>query len=399
MVDEATLRSRRVAAAAAMTAALLGLAIFGGHAGEHAVQNLLVPGAGLVELSWVGAVLVFVVAVCSLVLWLRWGAGWVPATVIFASTVLAAAAAPGVDHVSDVSAAAHQFPVVAIVVSGLASMSAMRRSLPRLVRRSAPRSAADRLERLSPPERCQLALLQAHVAVPEPTLVDERVTQRAGRIDAVARFRVGSSLAVDHGPTRAALLESGSSDMSKRGLLFAEAAAAPGGVPASEPGWVRLLDGTLTAISLDRLGDHGSLARWDRMLHQHLEARRGHRPQSWWTPLGVRVGNAPAWEHAAATALATAAGCCSARDWPHLRRAAFAAAARGTTTAARERLVAAGRIWAELEDDGEARRVLGRPTIDTDPIAVALDAIAGSVAALTDLEPHPRTHNKEPVSP
>lgn len=386
MVDHETMQTRRILVVAALTVALLGLTIGAPHRGEHAVQNLLVPGLGLTEQAWALAALVFVSFVGALVLWLRWGADWLPGAVVAASTVSAALAAPGVGHVSDVSAAAHQFPVVAVLVSGLASVTTLWRSLPRLSRGSDARSG---IETLSAIERCQLALLQALVEA-DPGPRDERVERRARRIDAVARFRFGPVRSRDHGPARAAMLVSGGLDSAQHGALLAEAQAAPGGVVASEPGWVRLLDGTLTAIALDRHGDTEALARWDRMLGQHLEVRRGHRPESWWTPLGVRVGKAPAWEHATATALATAAGCGAARDWSHLRQATFAAAARGTTTPARERLVAAGRIWAELEDDDEARRVLSRPTIDADPIAMALNAIAH--------DQHNRPLTKEPVA-
>jgi hypothetical protein len=215
----------------------------------------------------------------------------------------------------------------------------------------------------------------------DAALIDDAVVRRARRIDVVARGRLTTPpLTVDHGPARAALLALGCLDPSARSRLLAEAAGAPGGVPASEPGWVRLLDGSLVAVALWRAGDRDGLTRWTTMLDGPLALRRGHRPQAWWTPFGLRIGTAPAWEHATATAIVRAAGGCDDVDWTFLRQRVFASAARGTTTAANERTVAAGRLWAELTDDDQARRVLARPTVGVDPIARAVDALARRVS-------------------
>jgi hypothetical protein len=163
-------------------------------------------------------------------------------------------------------------------------------------------------------------------------------------------------------------------------------------VPCSEPGWIRLLDGTLTALVLDRSGHPDVGSRWAAALAGPLRCRRGHRPAWWWTPLGLPVSHALPWEHLAATGLARAAGWIGDdQDWTVLRRAAFGAAARGGRRPADERLVAAGRIWLALVDDPEAAAILRRPTIGRDPTAAALDAVATLLQRTPDAlrTPHP----------
>jgi hypothetical protein len=83
-----------------------------------------------------------------------------------------------------------------------------------------------------------------------------------------------------------------------------------------------------------------------------------------------------AWEHAAATALAREAGWIGLEDWANLRPRCLGVAASGKTDAATLRLVAAGRIWAGLTQDVEARAILDRRTITGDPLACALDRYA-----------------------
>jgi len=386
MVDPATLRTRRIVGTGLLLAIAVGAA-FGGHRGTHAVQNLVVPGVGLLEVSWWLAAATFVLLVGGLVLWLRWGAEWIPLTVIVLSTVGAALLSNAGHGTPTTMAATHEFPVVALVVSALTWLASAWRSLPWIgsfrKRPVAPRHAAD----LPPPERCQLVVLRSLTADrheedvrADAALIDDRVVRRARRIDVVARGRLLTPpLTVDHGPARAALLGLGRLDSSARRRLLAESAGAPGGVPASEPGWVRLLDGSLVAVALWQAGDRDGLTRWKTMLDGPLALRRGHRPQAWWTPFGLRVGTAPAWEHATATAIVRAAGGCDDDDWAYLRQRVFASAARGTTTAVNERTVAAGRLWAELTDDEQARRILARPTVGVDPLARAVAVLAERV--------------------
>ena len=245
------------------------------------------PGVGLIEVSWWLAAATFVLLVGGLVLWLRWGAEWVPLTVIVLSTVGAAVLSRAGHGTPGTMAATHEFPIVALLVSALTWLASAWRSLPwigRFRRRPvAPRQASD----LTPQERCQLAVLTSLTADrhdgdarADAALIDDEVVRRARRIDVVARGRlVTPPLTVDHGPARAALLALGCLDPSARSRLLDEAAGAPGGVPASEPGWVRLLDGSLVAVALWQAGDRDGLTRWKTMLDGPLALRRGHRPR------------------------------------------------------------------------------------------------------------------------
>ena len=103
---------------------------------------------------------------------------------------------------------------------------------------------------------------------------------------------------------------------------------------------------------------------------------RGHRAGAWWTPIGVRAGRAPDWEHTAATGIARAFGWLDDAEWTVLRKRALGAAARGTSVPSDERLVAAARVWLAFVDDPVAARVIARPTVEHDPLAIALDALA-----------------------
>jgi hypothetical protein len=152
-------------------------------------------------------------------------------------------------------------------------------------------------------------------------------------------------------------------------------------VPASEPTWVRPLDATLAAIALSRDGHAVAGDAWSAMLRGPFALRRGHRAACWWTPLGVRIGSAPVWEHAATTALARAHGWCGDDDWVALRPRLLGAAARGAAEPADERAIAAGRLWLVHVRDEQAARILARPTVHRDALAVALDRLATRLAA------------------
>ena len=118
--------------------------------------------------------------------------------------------------------------------------------------------------------------------------------------------------------------------------------------------------------------------------------RGGHRPSCAYAPLAVAGPWAPAWEHAAATALAGATGS-PVEDWPALRQRALGAAARGPSRPDDERLIAAGRIHARLAGDHAASRILDRPTLGADPLAAALDLLAGTVGSGTAVAPSTAT--------
>src|SRR3954466_2748962 len=129
MVDPTTLRTRRIVGTALLLAIAVGAA-FGGHRGTHAVQNLAVPGAGLIEVSWWLAAATFVLLVGGLVLWLRWGAEWVPLTIIVLSTGGAALLGRAGHGAPTTMAATHEFPIVALLVSALTWLASAWRSLP-----------------------------------------------------------------------------------------------------------------------------------------------------------------------------------------------------------------------------------------------------------------------------
>ena len=149
------------------------------------------------------------------------------------------------------------------------------------------------------------------------------------------------------------------------------------GVPASEPGWVRLLDGTLAALALDELGEREAAERWQVVVGSVFALRGGHRPSCAYAPLAMAGPWAPTWEHAAATALTGAMGQ-PVEDWPALRQRALGAAARGPSRPDDERLIAAGRIHARLAGD---RRPLAASS--TDPRSVPTPSPLPSTSLLS----------------
>jgi len=356
-----------------------------GHRGVHAVRSLIVPGAGLYDhRHWVLGAAITVAAIVATYGWLRWGTDWLLLAVVVGSMAVSAALAY-TDHPATVATtaavvvhpSAHEFPLVVLVMGGVSWVRmAWRRSA--LGRRRVERAA------LPVADRCRAAAIAALVPnASSPVEVPERsaIDRRARWVGLVARGRFGGDpLRIDHAHARASLSLTRGLDHSTSARFAHDASTSVAGVPASEPGWVRLLDGTLAAIALERLGDDQVANRWAEMLDGPLALRRGHRASAWWTPLAVRGPRAAAWEQAAATALARANGWISTDDdWHAVRVRALAAAARGNTIADDERLVAAARLWLRFVDDDQAARILGRVTVHLDPIAVALDAVASSL--------------------
>lgn len=369
------------------------LVLAGGHRGSHAARSLLFPGAGLLGERPVLAAVLAVAAVAATVAWLRWGLDWA-AAVVWLGAVAASYAVTPSSHppvALPTAAAAHEFPLVVLVVGALSWLRAITHRLPGASRRAARRAARrerhglDDVERLAPVERSRCAALVALAGADRPDVVaagtGDEPRRRAERIARAARLRRARPLDRDHAHLRAAQALTGALDANALGRLAAEARAAAAGVPCSEPGWVRPLDGTLAALALARAGHADVAARWGAALAGPLALRRGHRPAWWWTPLGLGAGAAPPWEHAAAAGLARAAGWVGDDDWAALRARALGAAARGTDRPDDERLVAAARLWLVFVDDEPAARILARPTVRHDPLAVALDLVARRVAA------------------
>jgi hypothetical protein len=382
---------RRQAVAIVATIVVPIVLVYGfGHRGVHAARNLLFPGAGLIdERPWIAAVLA-AAAVAATVAWLRWGADWlVAASIVVAMVVSFVLTSPTAHTLAPprIDRAAHEFPLVILVVTALSWARSVAGRVPG-VRRLAARRAAQR-KHLSVPDRSRCAALVALAGDDGAAMArDPAITLRARRIGLAARARRGGDpLRVDHAHARAALALNGGLDAAAAERFVRDAAHAPAGVPASEPGWVRPLDGTLAALALVRLGHHDAGTAWAEMLRGPLSLRRGHRPAWWWTPLGVSAGTAPDWEHAAATALARTAGWVGDDDWAALRARVLGAAARGAAAPHDDRLIASGRIWLAYVDDEQAARIVGRPTVGREPLAAALDAIARHTRAARECRP------------
>ncbi|MEZ5228774.1 MAG: hypothetical protein R2710_19545 [Acidimicrobiales bacterium] len=361
-------------------------------------RSLLIPGAGLYDEHLVVGVALTLAAVAATIAWLRWGLDSILLAVVGVAIVVSGLMPPTVHAVAfpAIEQSAHEFPLVILVVGALAWLRSALRRVPIVGRLAARRSTRrldglDDLMALPPLDRCRaVSVLTLPLAGAAPAEVDPRlpaavgaadVERRARRIGLLARGRRGGDpFRVDHAAARTARLGVGALTTDQVAQLRADAVRAWAGVPASEPTWVRLFDAVVAAIALDPI-DPEPARRVGELLHSHLGLRRGHRPAWIWTPLAVAAGRADDWEHTAATALARAAGWIGDDDWSALRRRAFGAAARGTVFAGDERTVAAARIWTALVDDPEAARILARPTVAHDPLAVALDTLATRLRA------------------
>ena len=386
-------RRRRWIVGVGAALALAVLALAGGHTGQHVVRSLLVPGAGLYGERPVLGVGLTVLAVLATVAWLRWGVDWSVAAVVVLAVVLTVVLADTHPPTSPpaVQRSAHEFPLVVLVLAAIGWLRGAVRRVPVLsrvrLRRRPVRHGPDDIGTLPPVDRCRAAAIAA-LAKPWPeetaerivaAIEDEDVSDRARRVGLAARLRMGGDpLRIDHAHARAALSLWGRLDDDAQERFRTDAERAWTGAPASEPGWVRLLDATLVARAL--ADECPSVARrWSRMLEGPMALGRKHRPAWTWTPLGIAAGRPDDWEHATATALARSEGWIGDDDWSVIRPRALGAAARGSGHWADERLIAAGRAWAALVGDESASRLLDRPTIRHDPLAVALDAYARRV--------------------
>ncbi|MFM2077891.1 MAG: hypothetical protein RJA49_1781 [Actinomycetota bacterium] len=359
-----------------------------GHRGVHAVRSLLVPGAGLYDhRHLVLGVSLTAAAVLATYAWLRWGMDWSVVAVLVVSMLASAALAtdghPALQPTAH--AAAHEFPLVVIVMGAISWLRLAWRRSP-LGRRRAGRAEPH----LALIDRCRSAALTAIAGGTTQLPPLDELARRCRNVGLAARCRIGGDpMRIDHAHVRAALALMAPTDTPATAQLRHDAEGAPAGVPASEPGWVRILDGTLVAIALSRAGDEQAGPRWAASLAGPFALRRGHRPAAIWTPLGLRGPRGATWEHAAASGLVRAAGwMVDDDDWLALRTRTFAAAARGSANPDDERLVAAARIWLRSVDDDQANRIIGRVTIHRDPIAVALDDVARALAA----DPHLLSH-------
>jgi hypothetical protein len=375
----------------AAVAALPAVLILGfGHPGVHAVRSMLVPGAGLVESQPLLAAAFLVSTVVATVAWVRWGADWSVVAVVVCAMAASAAWGPA-SHGSTagVAKASHEFPLVVLIAGLVGWVRAALAGVPGfrwLAGRRATAASTRPLSDLPPVDRSRAIAFLALAEAADPGVAAEArapdIARRARLVGLLARGRRGGDpFRVDHAHARAALALTGGLDAAARRRFVDDSRRTRAGVPASEPGWVRTLDATLATAALEDLGGTASSQRWRAMLDGPLAMRRGHRPAWWWSPLGFAAGRCLDWEHAAATAVAHERGWIGADDWLALRQRVLGAAARGSSRRDDERLIASGRAWLALVDDPAAERILARPTVCHDPLAVAIDTLAQHLRA------------------
>ena len=361
-------------------------------------RSLAFPGIGFVEWQPLLASFTIMAGVGAMIAWLRWGADWLllalwlgaAAVTWFVVPLHHDVPAAGVDGVR-ILRASHEFAVVLVLMAvvgraRVAWASSWPGSSARAARRSGGASAtSSTVLQASVVDRTRAAAIVALTDVDRPAagevLGSADVLRRAGRIGRVARLRVGGDpLRADQAAARAGLALAGGLTPPRLAAFRDESRRRMTGVPASEPTWVRPLDGTLAALALEQLGEHECVERWRRTFDRHFGLRHGRRRGALHTPSMLTIGTATSWEHAASSVLARRAGWIGDEDWPHLRRRCLGAAARGAHSAEDARLVAAGRLWARLVGDGEAVRILGRPSELGDALARALDALVDGSA-------------------
>jgi hypothetical protein len=375
-----------------------------------ASRNIVLPGAGLIEWSWPVAVVFACLAVVALTLFFVWGADWVVGAVwaaaLVATVMLVSAAhshAPThvvfpVGDAPQVVRASHTVGailVVMVLVNWLRVAFAHVPGVSWLGRRLSRgrRGGLAGIGQLRSVERARASAIAAlaraaGAEVPESdaivqALSDGRVLRRARNVGAFARLRVaGDPLRTDNAHARAALLLWGKLTPHAVRDFQQECATRLAGVPCSEPAWVRPLDATLAAVALQSCGEREAAPEWVRTFQTEFRlGQRGHRPAWLYTPVFMAAGTASDWEHAAASGICRAFGWIGADDWTALRKRTLAAAARGSAVPQDARLIAAGRMWAAMEQDARAQEILQRATIRGDALAVALERLARVIEA------------------
>ncbi|MFT7654275.1 MAG: hypothetical protein ACI9ON_000402 [Limisphaerales bacterium] len=359
--------------------------VFGG--GERllaVLRTVVLPGLPFLEWHPLIGVATIMIVLTALGTWLRWGMDWLVMLVMLVSVAVALFVMPLHHQPAVLTAfvveASHEFMAVLVIFTLIAQLRVVFARLPGSgwVRARLPKTlffpSVDRARaatiRLLHDSDCQLA---------REMINDPRMLQRAAMINRIARCRFsGDVLRSAHAPLRAARNLAGLNDVRERQRWLAESRSSLAGVPDSEPTWVRLLDGVLTALAIARLDESTDVERWRQTLDVRFALRHGRRPSALHTPSMLSLGTADAWEHAAATALAHAAGWIDQTDWTYLRPRCLGAAASGKADPASLRLVAAGKIWAKLTADTEALLILERRTLEGDPLACALNDLVGS---------------------
>jgi hypothetical protein len=377
---------------------LLATGWFGGSERELAViRSIILPGLAFVE--WIPAlgISVITLSVFSVWLWLRWGATWPIVLVMMGSVVTSATVLPLHSHeggpgipfwaltsltplslpssaaeVAPIAYASHEFTIVLIIFALVGQLKGLLDRLPGMAR------LYDRLPSLMSEGTIALA---RSVSLSSFAGTRTLPTQLAEPTIGPACARLVRTLTLRSGPTpmanafsayRLALIRTDALSPAESKQWVAECRVNLTGVPCSEPGWNRLLDGTLAALSLDPGRDAEAISRWQFTLRHQLRLRHGRRASSIHLPTMLSLGVAPLWEHALSLALAHQAGWLDAReDWAALRPHCLGLAAGGDNRPATLRLIAAGRLWCHLLGDSEAAEILKRRTLSSDPIALA----------------------------
>lgn len=363
------------------------------------VRSLVLPGLPFLEWHWPLGLATMGIAIAAIGAWLRWGMDWLLVLVVATGVGVAAfvmplhhggepthhhdhqhthAATDQADHGSKVPIleASHEFTIVLVVFALFARVRLLFSRLPGAgwVRERLP-------EGLSLPAvdiaRAQALGLLAGMDVDATTLNQPALRMRAARVNAWSRFRrTEDVLGGAHAPLRAALALGGQLTGAEWSSLDTEIRGRLAGVPDSEPTWVRPLDAMLIACMLETRGNGALAARWRDCFHRQFGLRHGRRPAVLHSPSMLALGTAATWEHATVAALARSLGWIGDEDWQHLRARCLGTAASGSGDAHALRLVAAGKWLAAQNDDREALEILGRRSLQKDPIAAALDRLA-----------------------
>ena len=278
-------------------------------------------------------------------------------------------------------AASHEFTVVLVVFAFLARLRLLFDRLPGAAWMRSWFPEALVFPAVTVARAAALALLagitqgSAIDALRQPELM-----ARATRVNRWARMRFqGDPLRAAHAPLRAALSLAGMLDDAQIKDLRSESRASLAGVPVSEPTWVRPLDGMLAACALAALGETVCVERWRDTFSTRFALRHGRRPAALHLPSMLCIGAAPTWEHAAAAAIGYHMGWVSVDDWAPLRPRCLGKAASGARDPETLRLIAAGKLWAQILNDTEALQILGRRTVGDDTIAAMLEVLAERV--------------------
>ena len=411
---------------------LLGLDIIatgqlgGGERALAVVRSIVLPGLPFLEWNVPLGLVTIAIAIASIGAWLRWGIDWLPALVMIIAVATAAFVMPlhhthsepgerhalrdharaqgpvrtlamslarRPEHGETVGSivvqeplrrprtgwieASHEFTIVLVVFAFLARLRLLFDRLPGAAWLGRRVPAAWLFQAVNVARAAALSLHAGARHAVSDSLLQPRLLARAARVNRWSRCRNrGDPLRGAHAPLRAALAMAGLLDEAQIAQLRGDARASLAGVPASEPTWVRPLDGMLAACALDALGETECVQRWRSVFRARFALRHGRRPAALHLPSMLGIGAAPAWEHAAATALGHQMGWVGVDDWTHLRPRCLGSAAGGARDCETLRLIAAGKLWAQMLNDQEALAILGRRTIASDAIARALEALA-----------------------